>query len=139
MSASAGSSPRSAAARALLDSPVTATLACLNASGTIHQSPVWVDTDGCHILLNTVRGRFKDRNSRARPRLSLMFTDTADPYRWMSIQGQVADVIDEDDPHDGHAATESINAMSAKYLGEATYPLRDPRNLKCGRYSTSHQ
>ncbi|MFY9764777.1 MAG: hypothetical protein WAK42_07185, partial [Mycobacterium sp.] len=57
---------------------------------------------------------------------SLMFTDPADPYRWMSIQGQVAGVIDEDDPQDGHAATESINAMSAKYLGEATYPLRDP-------------
>jgi hypothetical protein len=64
------------AAKALLDGSVTATLACLNANGT--------------------------------------------------IQGHVAGVIDEDDPQDGHAATESINAMSAKYLGEATYPLRDP-------------
>jgi PPOX class probable F420-dependent enzyme len=113
------------AAKALLDSPVTATLACLNANGTIHQSPVWVDTDGDHIVINTVRGRLKDRNLRARPRLSLMFTDPTDPYRWMSIQGQVAGVVDEDDPQGGHAATESINAMSAKYLGEATYPLRD--------------
>jgi PPOX class probable F420-dependent enzyme len=114
------------AAQALLEGSVTATLACLNANGTIHQSPVWVDTDDGHILLNTVRGRLKDRNLRARPRLSLMFTDPADPYRWMSIQGQVAGVIDEDDPRDGHAATESINAMSAKYLDEDTYPLRDP-------------
>jgi PPOX class probable F420-dependent enzyme len=114
------------AAKALLDGSVAATLACLNANGTVHQSPVWVDTDGGHILLNTVRGRLKDRNLRARPRLSLMFTDPADPYHWMSIQGEVAGVIDEDDPQDGHAATESINAMSAKYLGEATYPLRDP-------------
>jgi PPOX class probable F420-dependent enzyme len=113
------------AALALLDGPVTATLACLNANGTIHQSPVWVDTDGGHILLNTVRGRLKDRNLRSRPSVSLMFVDPADPYRWMSIQGDVADVIDEDDPQDGHAATESINAMSAKYLGETTYPLRD--------------
>ena len=114
------------AAKALLDGSVTATLACLNANGTVHQSPVWVDTDGGHILLNTVRGRLKDRNLRARPRLSLMFTDPADPYHWMSIQGEVAGVVDEDDPQHGHAATESINAMSAKYLGEATYPLRDP-------------
>jgi PPOX class probable F420-dependent enzyme len=118
------------AARALLDGSVTATLACLNANGTIHQSPVWVDTDDGYILLNTVRGRVKDRNLRARPRLSLMFTDPADPYRWMSIQGQVAGVIDEDDPQDGHAATESINAMSAKYLGEDTYSLRDPHTLE---------
>jgi PPOX class probable F420-dependent enzyme len=113
------------AAKALLDSPVTATLACLNANGTIHQSPVWVDTDGDHIVINTVRGRLKDRNLRARPCLSLIFTYPSDPYRWMSIQGQVAGVIDEDDPQGGHAATESINAMSVKYLGEATYPLRD--------------
>ena len=118
------------AAKALLDGSVTATLACLNANGTIHKSPVWVDIDDDHILLNTVRGRLKDRNLRARPRLSLMFTDPVDPYRWMSIQGQVAGVIDEDDPQDGHAATESINAMSAKYLGEATYPLRDPHNAE---------
>ncbi|WAJ45312.1 PPOX class F420-dependent oxidoreductase [Mycobacterium sp. Aquia_216] len=113
------------AAKALVDEPVTATLACLNANGTIHQSPVWVDTDGEYLLLNTVRGRLKDRNLRARPQMSLMFTDPADPYRWMSIQGQVAGVIDEDDPQDGHAATESLNAMSAQYLGEDTYPLRD--------------
>jgi PPOX class probable F420-dependent enzyme len=118
------------AARALLDGSVTATLACLNANGTIHQSPVWADTDGGHILLNTVRGRLKDRNLRARPRLSLMFTDPANPYRWMSIQGEVAGVVDEDDPQHGHAATESINAMSAKYLGEDTYPLRDPNTLE---------
>lgn len=114
------------AAQALLS--LTATLACLNANGTIHQSPVWVDTDDGHILLNTVRGRLKDRNLRTRPRLSLMFTDPTNAYHWMSIQGQVADVIDEDDPQHGHIATESINAMSAKYLGEATYPLRDPHS-----------
>jgi PPOX class probable F420-dependent enzyme len=114
-----------AGAQALLNNPVTAILACLNANGTIHQSPVWIDTDGEHILLNTVRGRAKDRNLRARPRLSLMFTDPADPYRWMSIQGQVAAVIDEDDPQNGRAATESINKMSAKYLGVDIYPLRD--------------
>jgi PPOX class probable F420-dependent enzyme len=113
-------------ARALLHNPVTATLACLNANGTIHQSPVWIDTDGEHILLNTVRGRAKDRNLRARPRLSLMFTDPTDPFHWMSIQGQVVDFIDEDDPQDGRAATESINTMSAKYLGRDVYPLRDP-------------
>ena len=114
-----------AGAQALLNNPVTAILACLNANATIHQSPVWIDTDGEHILLNTVRGRAKDRNLRARPHLSLMLTDPADPYRWMSIQGQVAAVIDEDDPRQGSVATESINNMSAKYLGEDIYPLRD--------------
>jgi PPOX class probable F420-dependent enzyme len=119
-----------AGAQSLLSNPITATLACQNATGTIHQSPVWVDIDVDHILLNTVRGRAKDRNLRARPNISLMFSDPDDPYRWMSIQGRVAGVIDEDDPEKGMAATESINAMSAKYLGEEIYPLRDPHSAE---------
>ena len=44
----------------------------------------------------------------------------------MSIQGVVDDVIDEDDPVRGSVATDSINELSQKYLGESTYPLRDP-------------
>lgn len=111
--------------RKLLTSPVTATLACRNADDSIHQSPVWVDTDGEAILLNTVRGRLKDRNLRARQSLSLLLTDPNDPYRWVSFQCRVDRVIDEDDPHHGGAATESINRMSAKYLGDEVYPLRD--------------
>jgi PPOX class probable F420-dependent enzyme len=119
-----------AGAQALLHNPITATLACINANGTIHQSPVWVDTEGEHLLLNTVRGRAKDRNLRARSDLSLMSTYPVNPYRWMPIQGRVAAVVDEDDPQGGSAATESINKMSAKYLGEDIYPLRDPHTTE---------
>lgn len=31
-----------------------------------------------------------------------------------------------DDPIQGNMATESLDAMSQSYLGEPTYPLRDP-------------
>jgi hypothetical protein len=64
-------------------------------------------------------------NLRARPRLSMMFTDPTDPFHLMSIQGQVVGFIDEDDPQNGWAATESINNMSARYLGRDVYPFRD--------------
>jgi PPOX class probable F420-dependent enzyme len=114
----------------LLDDAVTASMSCLNGSGTIHISPVWVSRDNNEILVNSVRGRQKDRNLRQRHHASLLFVDPDNPYRWMSIQGVVVDVIDEDDPNRGGVVTESINQLSQMYLGESTYPLRDPEGTE---------
>jgi len=110
----------------LLDEPVTASMSCVNGNGTIHTSPVWVSRDKTDILLNSVRGRQKDRNLRLRRHVSLLFMDPVDPYHWMSIQGVVVKIIDEDDPIHGDIATASIDGLSQSYLGESTYPLRDP-------------
>ncbi|MBB5163977.1 pyridoxamine 5'-phosphate oxidase family protein [Mycobacterium sp. AZCC_0083] len=112
--------------RALLDEPVTAAMACLNGNGTIHISPVWVSRDETTILLNSVRDRQKDRNLRLRRQASLLFINPSDPYHWMSVQGEVIETIDEDDPERGATVTASLNDMSQAYLGEAIYPLRDP-------------
>jgi len=110
----------------LLDEAVTATMSTVNASGTVQLTPVWVGSNDTHVLLNSVRGRLKDRNLRARPQVSLLFVDPANAYFWMSIQGEVEEIVDEDDPARGAEATASINAMSKLYLGEDVYPLRDP-------------
>jgi PPOX class probable F420-dependent enzyme len=110
----------------LLDGAVTASMSCLNGNGTIHISPVWASRDNGEILVNSVRGRQKDRNLRQRRHASLLFVDPDNSYHWMSIQGVVDDVIDEDDPVRGSVATDSINQLSQMYLGESTYPLRDP-------------
>jgi PPOX class probable F420-dependent enzyme len=110
----------------LLDEPVTASMSCLNGNGTIHTSPIWVSRDKTDVLINTVRGRQKDRNLRLRHHVSLLFVDPVDAYHWVSVQGTVVETIDEDDPVRGKTVTDSLNAMSQAYLGEATYPLRDP-------------
>jgi hypothetical protein len=68
----------------------------------------------------------EDLYLRLRRHVSLLFMDPAEPYHWMAIQGVVVKTVDEDDPIHGNMATESINAMSQSYLGESTYPLRDP-------------
>jgi PPOX class probable F420-dependent enzyme len=110
----------------LLDQPVTASMSCLNGNGTIHTSPVWVSRDKASILLNSARGRQKDRNLRLRRHVSLLFMDPANPYPWMSIQGTVVETIEEDDPTHGKMATDSIDAMSRSYLGQSSCPFRDP-------------
>jgi hypothetical protein len=42
--------------------------------GSPQITPVWFNTDGENILLNSVKGRVKDRNMRARPKLLWLFT-----------------------------------------------------------------
>jgi PPOX class probable F420-dependent enzyme len=113
--------------RNLLTGPVTAVMSTINPSGTVQLTPVWVLDDGSHLLVNSVRGRLKDRNVRARPFVTVCIVDPANPYHWLSIQGKVVDVVDEDDPERGHQATQTINEGSKLYMGLDEYPVRDPR------------
>lgn len=113
--------------RQLLETGVTASLATLSADGRPQLTPVWVNHDGTYINLNSVRGRLKDRNLRARPEVTLMVVNPKNPYHWMTIWGTVERVIDEDDPKDGHLATENIDALAKIYLNVTPYPFRDPK------------
>lgn len=111
---------------ALLDQPVTASVATINADGTPQLTPNWVHHDGTYIKLNSVRGRLKDRNLRARPSVVVMLVNPQNPYHWITIYGEVTQIIEEDDPQEGHLATESIDDLAEAYLGQRPYPLRDP-------------
>ena len=115
--------------RALLSDeiPVTAALATINGSGTPQLTPVWFSTDGEYINLNSVRGRVKDRNLRARGFASLLLVNPQNPYHFLTIEGVVEQIIDEDDPQNGRLATENADALSEKYLKTSPYPLRDPK------------
>ena len=112
--------------RELLDTPVTATLATVCNDGTVQLTPVWVNRDADVLLLNSVRGRLKDRNLRARPQVSLMLVNPQNAYHWITVYGTVTDVVDEDDPARGGEATANIDDLAESYLGQRPYPLRDP-------------
>lgn len=111
----------------LLEDAVTASLATMNKSGRPQLTPVWVNHDGTYVNLNSVRGRLKDRNLRARPDVTVMLMNPQNPYHWMTIWGTVEQIIDEDDPEQGHLATENIDALAQTYLNTTPYPLRDPK------------
>ena len=112
--------------RPLLEGPITAALATITPKGRAQISPVWCSHDGTHIKLNSVKGRVKDKNLRARREVALLLLNPEQPYHWMSINGRVVEVIDESDPERGHLATESIDELSELYINERPYPLRDP-------------
>ena len=76
--------------------------------GTPHVTPVWVDYDGTHILINTVRGRRKERNLRQRPQAGLTIVDPTNPWHWLSIRGHV--VAATEDGADDH-----LKKLAKKY------------------------
>lgn len=111
----------------LLDKPVTAAVATVDANGHSQLTPNWCTHDGTYLYLNSVKGRLKDRNLRARPNVTVMLMNPENPYHWITIYGTIEQIIEENDPQQGHLATESIDVLSKKYLGVTPYPLRDPK------------
>ena len=113
---------------ALLDGANYATIATMRKSGPPHMTTVWVDRDDTHIRLNSAKGRIKDRNLRARPDCSIMLIDPDSPYHWVSIEGTVVEIIDEEDADRERAAsvTDHIDGLAELYMNKRPYPMRNP-------------
>lgn len=106
-------------ARELLRQPNFCMVATVREDGTPHVTPTWVDVDGDLVVLNTAEGRAWPRNLRRDPRVTLTVPDAGNPYSYLSIRGRLVEVT-----HDG--ADEHIDRMAQKYLGQETYPYRQP-------------
>jgi PPOX class probable F420-dependent enzyme len=94
-----------------------AQFATLMPDGSPHVAPVWVDHDGRYIVVNSAKGRVKDRNVRRDPRVGLDLIDPDNPYRHLSIRGRVAQITEQ-------GADAHIDKMAKKYLGQDRYPYR---------------
>ena len=82
-------------------------LATLMPDGSPQVTPVWFDTDGKHVLVNTNEGRVKDRNMKARPNVAMTLQDPNDFYRYLGMRGEVVGYTRE-------GADEHINRLSLK-------------------------
>jgi PPOX class probable F420-dependent enzyme len=100
-----------------------ASLATLNADGSPQVTPVWIDYDGTHVLVNSARGRRKDANMNERPKVAVAILDPDNPYRYLEIRGTV-DRITED------GAAAHIDKMAKKYLGADKYPFAKPGEVR---------
>lgn len=112
--------------RSLLDSPTYITLGMTDKGGRVQLTPMWfrVAPDGEHIEINTGKGRAKDRHMRRDGRVTIQVNNPENPYHWVTIYGQVADIIEESDATRGNLATESIDALSERYINQVPYPFR---------------
>ncbi len=78
----------------LFQKPVLANVATVMPDGTPQVTPVWVDFDGSHILVNTVKGRRKVLNMQERPKVGLDMVDTENPFHWLSVRGHVVEITE---------------------------------------------
>ena len=109
--------------RDLFNKKAFASLATVMPDGRPQVTPVWVDYDGTHVLVNTAKGRVKDRNMKRDPRVSLAIIDPDNPYHYVEVRGRVVDITEE-------GADQHIDKMAKKYLGKDKYPNRQPGEVR---------
>ncbi len=109
--------------RDLLDKKAFAHLGTLMANGTPQVTPVWFDWDGTHLRVNSAKGRWKDKNMRSRPEVALAISDPENPYRYVQVRGKVVEVTEA-------GADAHIDSLAKKYMGQDTYPFRQPGEVR---------
>lgn len=103
---------------ALLRGPNFCTVSTLRPSGGIRSRVVWVDTDGTHVLLNSVRNRSWVRDLERDPRITCSVTNVANPYEFATVEGAVTSSTMV-------GAEDHIDFLARKYLDVELYPFHD--------------
>ncbi len=94
---------------------IFAAVALTLADGTPQVTPIWFDWDGIHLILNTARGRVKDKVMHRGGKVALLIVDSTNPYRYLQIRGSVAEETEA-------GAYDTICDLRLKYLGDRAYP-----------------
>ncbi|WP_426512319.1 PPOX class F420-dependent oxidoreductase [Dactylosporangium sp. McL0621] len=100
--------------RELLERNSLCYLTTLMPDGSPQITQTWADTDGKHVLINTVRGHQKVRNIERDARVAVAIGDPAEPRRYFQVRGRVVAVTEE-------GAAEHIDVLAQRYLG-GPYP-----------------
>ena len=100
-----------------------ASLATVMPDGTPQVTPVWVDYDGERVVVNSARGRRKDKNMKVGASVALSIMDPDNAYRHLQVRGRVSEVTEQ-------GADAHIDRMAKKYLGKDKYPFRQPGEVR---------
>jgi PPOX class probable F420-dependent enzyme len=107
----------------ILDKKSFAHVATLMPDGSPQVTPVWVDHANGKLLINSAKGRLKDRNMERDARVAVSIADPENPYRMLSVRGKVVEI--KTDGADAH-----IDKLAKKYMGVDSYPFRQPGEVR---------
>jgi PPOX class probable F420-dependent enzyme len=92
--------------------------------GSPQLTQTWADTDGEHVLINSVAGFQKIRNIERDPRVALTISDPQNTRPYYAVRGRVLNVTAD-------GAADHIEELAQRYLG-GPYPWyggRDQQRL----------
>ena len=96
---------------ALLRRPSLCYLATTMADGSPQVTQTWVDTDGEHVIINSVQSHVKVKNIARDPRVAVAVSDPDEPTRYFQVRGSVVNVTTE-------GGAEHIERLAQKYTGK---------------------
>jgi PPOX class probable F420-dependent enzyme len=99
---------------ALLRKPSLCFVTTLMPDGSPQITQTWVDTDGEHVIINTVQTHQKVRNVERDPRVAVGICDPSNPSRYYAVRGRVVRITTE-------GGAEHIETLAQRYLG-GPYP-----------------
>jgi PPOX class probable F420-dependent enzyme len=94
-------------------------IATICEDGSPQATPVWIDYDGEHVLVNSAQGRTKVKNIERDPRATVTVLPAEDQQSGYVMVSGPAAVVEE-------GALEHINMLAKKYLGADKYPYLGP-------------
>jgi PPOX class probable F420-dependent enzyme len=102
--------------RDLIDGPVIVVLSTVNPDGQPQSTPVWADSEGGYVRVNSANGRQKVKNMQARPLVTVTAIDPNNPYRWIEVRGTVEEIVTDQEQAVAH-----INKLSGLYRNQPDY------------------
>jgi PPOX class probable F420-dependent enzyme len=94
----------------LLRGANTCFITTLMPDGSPQTTETWVDTDGEHVIINTVQTHQKMRNIARDSRVSVAVCDASDPTRYYAVRGRVTNITTE-------GGAEHIELLAQRYTG----------------------
>lgn len=95
---------------ALLRAPSPCFVATVEPDGAPQLTQTWVDTDGAHVLINTVQGHRKLANMARDPRVGINVCERGALHRYWVLRGHVVGTTTA-------GAADHIETLSQRYTG----------------------
>src|SRR5512140_2135063 len=99
-------------------------LATVMPDGTPQLTPLWFNSDGMFIFVNTTPERVKSKNMRERPNVAVVIQDPTDINRYIQIRGHVVEMTEQ-------GALQHMDKLSVKYRGRHWQPVDGQVRIKC--------
>ena len=107
----------------LIEDKNLAFVATLMKDGSPQITPTWIDLVKGLIIINTAKGRVKQKNLSRDNRVAVSIVDHRNPYNMVTIRGKVIEQMEK-------GADEHIDKMAKKYLGVDKYPFRTEKEKR---------